>query len=94
MQKSIESLPASVRRIDLLQGIEFLPVTDAIGATKHTANESLDGGKDPHVWLDPRTWPTMTSQVPTPRRPRPSASATFRANAAAISATSPCSMPR
>src|SRR6478752_5889251 len=63
VQKSIESLPASVRRIDLLRGIDLLPVTDAIGATKHTADESLDGAEDPHVWLDPENMATMTSEV-------------------------------
>ena len=84
VQKSIESLPASVRRIDLLQGIDLLPVTDAIGATKHTANESLDGAKDPHVWLDPENMATMTTRVADALAALdPAATATFRANAEA-----------
>ncbi len=84
VQKSIESLPASVRRIDLLHGIDLLPVTDAIGATKHTANESLDGAKDPHVWLDPENMATMTSEVADALAALdPAAAATFRENAEA-----------
>ncbi len=84
VQKSIESLPDSVRRIDLLHGIDLLPVTDAIGATTRTPDESLDGAKDPHVWLDPENMATMATAVADELATLdPSASATFRANAEA-----------
>jgi zinc transport system substrate-binding protein len=82
VEKSIESLPASVRRIDLLEGIDLLPITSAIGATSRHEDESLDGDKDPHVWLDPESMAKMTAHVADALAELdPAAAATFRANA-------------
>jgi zinc transport system substrate-binding protein len=82
VEKSIESLPARVRRIDLLQGIDLLPITNAIGATGKGDDESLDGDKDPHVWLDPENMVVMTDRVANALAELdPAGAATFRANA-------------
>lgn len=48
LQKAIEALPDSVRRVDLLQGLTLITVGD---------------GNDPHVWLDPRNMQSMTRTV-------------------------------
>lgn len=48
LQRAIEALPDSVRRIDLLQGLTLLTVDD---------------GDDPHVWLDPRNMQSMTRTI-------------------------------
>ena len=48
LQKAIESLPGSVRTVDLLVGMTQL---------------DIDDGVDPHVWLDPRNMQLMARSV-------------------------------
>lgn len=55
LEKAIDALPDSVRRVDLLQagmldGLSLILVGD-------------DGGVDPHVWLDPRQMQSMADAV-------------------------------
>jgi zinc transport system substrate-binding protein len=52
VEKAIEGLPDDVRRIDLLDGLDLLPVGDEIGADT-ADDEHAHGASDPHVWLDP-----------------------------------------
>lgn len=60
VEKAIDGLPESVRRIDLLDGLELLPVGEEIGATAEEADHD-HGGSDPHVWLDPSRMALMAS---------------------------------
>ncbi len=64
VEKAIESLPADVEKVDLLNGITLLPVTSQLPGTDGEAEgETLDGGKDPHVWLSPANMRTMAMDV-------------------------------
>ena len=48
VEKAIDTLPGSVVKIDLLEGLTLLPLGD---------------GNDPHVWLDPLNMQLMTKAV-------------------------------
>ncbi|MEQ1872828.1 MAG: metal ABC transporter substrate-binding protein [Ilumatobacteraceae bacterium] len=48
LERAIDALPDSVRRVDLLHGLTLITVGD---------------GVDPHVWLDPRNMQAMTQIV-------------------------------
>ncbi len=64
VEKAIDALPNSVRKIDLLQSIDLLPVTDSLqGTDGETEGEVLSSGQDPHVWLDPRNMIIMSNVV-------------------------------
>jgi zinc transport system substrate-binding protein len=64
VEKALNSLPGSVRKIDLLSSIDLLPITDALTGTEgKPAGEVLTGGKDPHVWLDPNNMIIMATVV-------------------------------
>lgn len=64
VEKALESLPDSVVRIDLLDGLTLLPVTEQLPGTEGEAGgESLASGDDPHVWLDPSNMQAMTAAV-------------------------------
>lgn len=64
LEKAIESLPSSVTRLDLLDGLTLLPVTDPLAGTEGaTSGETLGDGNDPHVWLDPAQMQAMTDEV-------------------------------
>jgi len=66
VEKAIESLPDSVVRVDLLDGLTLLPVTEQLPGTEgETGGESLESGDDPHVWLDPANMQSMTDTVAT-----------------------------
>ena len=66
VEKAIESLPDSVVRVDLLDGVTLLPVTEQLPGTEgETGGESLESGEDPHVWLDPANMQSMTDTVAT-----------------------------
>ena len=48
------SLPEDVRRVDLLDGLDLLPVEDQLAGTQGEVDgEELADGTDPHVWVDP-----------------------------------------
>lgn len=64
VEKAIDALPDSVRKIDLLQSIDLLPVTDSLqGADGETEGAVLSSGQDPHVWLDPNNMISMSKAV-------------------------------
>lgn len=64
LQKAIDSLPSSIRRVDLLNNIRLLPVGGALAGTNGTApGETLGDGNDPHVWLDPTNMKIMAAAV-------------------------------
>jgi zinc transport system substrate-binding protein len=66
VEKALDSLPAKVRRIDLLAegGLTLLPITAQLPGTEGTAEgEALTDGNDPHVWLAPANMNTMAATV-------------------------------
>jgi zinc transport system substrate-binding protein len=63
VEKAIAGLPADVRRLDLLDGLELLPVGEEIGAAE--GDDHDHGGNDPHVWLDPSRMAAMAAAVAT-----------------------------
>jgi zinc transport system substrate-binding protein len=64
VEKAIEALPESIRKIDLLESIDLLPITDALQGTEgETEGEVLASGDDPHVWLDPANMIAMATVV-------------------------------
>jgi zinc transport system substrate-binding protein len=66
VEKALESLPASVQRVDLLAGLTLLPVTSQLPGTDGDAEgETLADGNDPHVWLSPRNMRAMADAVAT-----------------------------
>lgn len=85
VEKAIASLPSRVARVDLLDGLTILPITDQLaGVDVETDGETLGDGRDPHVWLDPTNMARMTERARTVLgEADPGAAATFDANAAA-----------
>ncbi|MFM2077572.1 MAG: hypothetical protein RJA49_1462 [Actinomycetota bacterium] len=64
VESAIASLPPGVRKVDLLDGLTLLPVTDPLAGTEGTTSgETLDGNKDPHVWLDPQNMVRMAGTI-------------------------------
>ena len=69
IEKALESLPDSVRRLDLLEGLDLLPADagdDHEEADEEDASEGDDhdhGATDPHVWLDPANMASMAATV-------------------------------
>ena len=64
VEKALESLPDAARRVDLLEGISLLPVTDQLAGTQgEVEGETIDGDRDPHVWVDPVQMIAMTMIV-------------------------------
>ncbi|MEN9646060.1 MAG: hypothetical protein RL238_2729 [Actinomycetota bacterium] len=64
VEKAIESLPDDVTRVDLLEGLELLPIGEQLPGTEGEAEgEELATGDDPHVWLDPSNMQAMTDAV-------------------------------
>jgi zinc transport system substrate-binding protein len=54
IEKALRSLPRSVTQIDLLADAKLLKVDNAVdGVEGDVDGEVLDGGVDPHVWVDP-----------------------------------------
>ncbi len=64
VEKAIASLPARVRRVDLLSSVPLIAVDPQLaGADGQTNGEVLGNGKDPHVWLAPTNMELMTAEV-------------------------------
>jgi len=60
----VASLPDGVEAIDLLAGQELLPVDDQLAGTDGEVDgEVLEGGFDPHVWLDPVRFGQMVGTI-------------------------------
>lgn len=66
VEKAIGSLGDRTTRLDLLNSVDLLPVTDPLAGTG-TAGDAAHGDDhgtdDPHVWLDPRRMADMTAAV-------------------------------
>jgi zinc transport system substrate-binding protein len=59
VEKAVAQLPGSVTSVDLLD----LPAIELLPAPADLGKESLTGGKDPHVWLDPQRMAVMAVAV-------------------------------
>jgi zinc transport system substrate-binding protein len=54
VEKAVAELPRTVRKLDVLRGIDLLKVTPGLSGTHGPVDgEKLQGGFDPHVWVDP-----------------------------------------
>lgn len=89
VEKAIASLPSSVKKVDLLDGLTLLPIVAQLDGTEgETDGEQLADGNDPHVWLDPANMQAMAATV---QQVLAAADAThtqeFETNRAAYSAT-------
>lgn len=61
---AIGAMPAGPVVIDLLIGRDLIPVGPALAGTVGEADgEVLEGGWDPHVWLDPVRFAGMTATI-------------------------------
>ena len=68
VEHALESLPASVRRVDLLTGLEMQPIDAELGHSEADASgedEHAHEGDDPHVWLAPANMAAMAEAVAT-----------------------------
>lgn len=75
VEKALESLPGSTRRVDLLESVDTIPISSGIGAAGDEA------GDDPHVWLSPRNMKVMAISVADALiDARPGDTATFSTN--------------
>jgi zinc transport system substrate-binding protein len=64
LEKAIAMLPDSVRTVDLLEKIAVRDVVPQLeGTDGETDGETLESGKDPHVWLDPANMIIMANTV-------------------------------
>ncbi len=64
VEKAIASLPSSVVAVDLLADREMLPIDAALpGVEGDVDGEVLDGGVDPHVWVDPVRFAMMATDI-------------------------------
>ena len=64
IEKIITSLPKSVQVVDLLERITVRDIVPQLeGLEGETDGESLESGKDPHVWLDPANMIIMANHV-------------------------------
>lgn len=60
----VAALPDDVARVDLLAGLELLPVDDQLAGTEGEVDgEVLASGMDPHVWLDPVRFGEVTAAI-------------------------------
>jgi len=82
VQDTVDALPSSAQRIDLLSGLTIVPVTAQLEGTEgETDGETLGDGNDPHVWLDPSNVQSMANVVAaTLSSADPTAEATYSAN--------------
>jgi len=54
VEAAVRGLDESVPTLDVLDGIDLLTVADQLEGTEGDVDgEELDGGYDPHVWVDP-----------------------------------------
>ena len=88
VEKAVASLPASVKRVDLLEGIALRPAQVGIPGVQGQVDggsggpEALKGDRDPHVWVDPTRFVAMATRIRAALiAADPSGRATFEANA-------------
>jgi zinc transport system substrate-binding protein len=66
VEKAVKQLPKSVARVDLLRSVRLLPVQPALAGTKGQVDgEELEGGVDPHVWVDPHRFEEIATKIAT-----------------------------
>jgi zinc transport system substrate-binding protein len=64
LEKAVAMLPDNVRVVDLLQELSVRDIVPQLEGTEgETDGETLESGKDPHVWLDPANMVIMTNEV-------------------------------
>jgi zinc transport system substrate-binding protein len=68
VEKAVASLPARVRRLDLLQGIRLRPAQAGIPGVRGEVDggsgpEALRGDRDPHVWIDPGRFISIAGRI-------------------------------
>ena len=68
VEKAVASLPSSVRRLDLLQGVPLRPAQVGIPGVRGQVDggrgpEALEGDRDPHIWVDPGRFIAMVERV-------------------------------
>lgn len=70
LEQAINSLPAEITAVDLLESVDLLPVTDPVAGEdsgdEHADDEHADdhaGEFDPHVWLSPDRMASMAAAV-------------------------------
>jgi zinc transport system substrate-binding protein len=59
VDKAVENLPSEVTAIDLSRS----PGVVILDAPSDLGKESLAGGKDPHIWLDPKNMSAMAADI-------------------------------
>jgi zinc transport system substrate-binding protein len=64
VEQLVRQLPGRVRKVDLLDGLELRRMGTRLPGTDGAApGETLTGGDDPHVWLDPTNMRVMAAEV-------------------------------
>jgi zinc transport system substrate-binding protein len=64
VENAVAGLNDAVAKVDLLGSVDLLPVTAALeGTNGEVDGEELAGGRDPHVWMDPRNMVALTDKV-------------------------------
>lgn len=64
VEKAVANLPGSVSKLDVLDTLELLPVKEGLsGTVGEVDGEELNGGFDPHVWVDPLLQSELASSV-------------------------------
>lgn len=54
VEKAVDALPDEVTRVDVLDGVQLRTIDAAVpGVRGEPDGETIDGDKDPHVWVDP-----------------------------------------
>lgn len=83
VEDAVEGAPATTARVDLLATVPLLPVDAPLaGIDGEVDGEVLEGGVDPHVWLDPIRMVTMVGAVTDALASAdPGGAAVYRANA-------------
>ena len=87
VEKAVASLPADVKRVDLLQGMALRPAQVGIPGVEGEVDggagpEALKGNRDPHVWVDPARFVEMATRIRDALiAADPSKKATFETNA-------------
>lgn len=64
VEDAVAAAPATTARVELLSSVPLLPVdTPLVGIEGEVDGEVLEGGVDPHVWLDPARMITMVGAI-------------------------------
>jgi zinc transport system substrate-binding protein len=88
VEKAVRDLPSSTTRVDLLKSVDLLPVQAGLAGTNGKVDgETLHGGVDPHVWVDPHRFVQIAATVAkTLERVDPNHAGEYQVNLAAYTA--------